>query len=182
MSRTIYCLVDSGNRAESVVEQLKDAAFTSEDISVIMPDATGTKFLSPEFTSKAPEGAVTGASTGGVIGGVLGWLTGIGALALPGFGPLIAAGPLMAALAGAAAGGAVGGLAGALIGLGIPENDVNRFVGRVQEGCAFIAVRVEDGEKANRARNVFEGSSASDINEVGIENQADIAADDRKIA
>src|SRR4051794_6858138 len=104
MSRTVYCLVDSGPRAESVVEQLKNAAFTSRNISVIMPDNTGTRFLAPEFASKAPEGAVTGAGTGGVIGGVLGWLTGIGALALPGFGPLLAAGPLMTAIAGAAAG------------------------------------------------------------------------------
>jgi len=122
------------------------------------------------LTSKAPEGAVAGAGTGGVIGGVLGWLTGIGALALPGFGPLLAAGPLMTALAGVAAGSAVGGLAGALIGLGIPESDVNRFVGRVQEGCAFIAVRVDDSETSSRARNVFESSGASDVNEVGIED------------
>jgi hypothetical protein len=170
MSRVVYCLVDSGTRAESVVQQLKDADFSSGEISVIMPDNTGTKFLAPEFTTKAPEGALAGAGTGGVIGGVLGWLTGIGALALPGFGPLIAAGPLMAALAGAAAGSAVGGLAGALIGLGIPEKDVNRFVGRVKEGCAFIAVRVDDSEMGSRARNVFESSGATDVNEVGIED------------
>jgi hypothetical protein len=170
MSRSVYCLVDGGTRAESVVQQLKDAAFSSQEISVILPDDTGTKFLAPELATKAPEGAVAGAGTGGVIGGVLGWLTGIGALALPGFGPLLAAGPLMTALAGAAAGTAVGGLAGALIGLGIPENDVNRFVGRVQEGCAFIAVRVDDSEMASRARNVFESSGASDVNEVGVED------------
>jgi hypothetical protein len=170
MSRTVYCLVDGGTRAESVVEQLKEGGFASEDISVIMPDSSGSKFLAPEFTSKAPEGAVAGAGTGGVIGGVLGWLTGIGALALPGFGPLVAAGPLMTALAGVAAGSAVGGLAGALIGLGIPESDVNRFVGRVQEGCAFIAVRVDDNETSSRARNVFESSGASDVSEVGIED------------
>jgi hypothetical protein len=170
MSRTVYCLVDSGPRAESVVEQLKNAAFSSQDISVIIPDDTGTRFLAPEFTSKAPEGAVAGASTGGVIGGILGWLTGIGALALPGFGPLLAAGPLMTAIVGAAAGTAVGGLAGALIGLGIPETDVQRYVGRVQEGCAFIAVRVEDPDMASRARHVFESCNASDVNEVGVES------------
>jgi hypothetical protein len=170
MSRTVYCLVDAGASAESVVEQLKDRGFSSQDISVIMPDPSGSKFLAPELTSKAPEGAVAGAGTGGVIGGVLGWLTGIGALALPGFGPLLAAGPLMATLAGAAAGSAVGGLAGALIGLGIPESDVNRFVGRVQEGCAFIAVRVDDGETSSRARNVFESSGATEVSVIGVED------------
>ncbi|MCU1283782.1 MAG: hypothetical protein JWO13_132 [Acidobacteriales bacterium] len=179
-SRTVYCLVDSGSQAEQVVEQLKDAAFTSQDISVIMPDNSGTKFLSPEFSSKAPEGAVAGAGTGVVLGGVLGWLTGIGALALPGFGPLLAAGPLMTALAGAAAGTAVGGLAGALIGLGIPESDVNRFVGRVQEGCAFIAVRVDDSEMSSRARHVFESFGASEIAEVGIDDKSQ--GEERKIA
>jgi uncharacterized membrane protein len=180
MSRTVYCLVDSGPQAESAVEQLKDAAFSSQDISVIMPDDSGTRFLAPEFTSKAPEGAVAGASTGGVIGGVLGWLTGIGALALPGFGPLLAAGPLMTAIAGVAAGTAVGGLAGALIGLGIPESDVQRYVGRVQEGCAFIAVRVDDSEMSSRARHVFENCNGSEINEVGVESKTE--TDERRIA
>jgi hypothetical protein len=180
MSRTVYCLVDSGPRAELVVEQLKDAGFPSQDISVIMPDNTGTRFLAPEFTSKAPEGAVAGASTGGVLGGILGWLTGIGALALPGFGPLLAAGPLMTAIVGAAAGTAVGGLAGALIGLGIPENDVQRFVGRVQEGCAFIAVRVEEPEMSSRARSVFVSCNATDVNEVGVESAA--GTEERKAA
>ena len=116
------------------VEALKAAGFSNNDVSVLFPDKQGTKDFAHEKETKAPEGAATGAGTGAVLGGGLGWLAGIGALAIPGLGPFIAAGPIMAALAGAGVGGAVGGLTGALIGMGIPEYEAKRYEGRVKDG------------------------------------------------
>ena len=120
MSKSVFCLSDNESQAERIVDALKTAGFSNNDISVLFPDKSGTKDFAHEQHTKAPEGAATGAGTGGVLGGALGWLVGIGALAIPGVGPFIAAGPIMAALAGAGVGAAVGGLSGALIGMGIP--------------------------------------------------------------
>jgi hypothetical protein len=120
MAKAVFCIVNA-SEAASVVDGLKAAAFSNSDISVLMPDRSGTKDFAVDNSTKAPEGAATGAGTGAVLGGGLGWLAGIGALAIPGLGPLIAAGPIMAALAGVAVGGTVGGLTGALVGMGIPE-------------------------------------------------------------
>src|SRR5512141_2875580 len=117
----VYGIYTSRPKVEEAVEALKDAGFRNEDISVLFPHGGGNKEFAVEKETKAPEGAATGAGTGAVVGGALGWLVGIGALAIPGLGPFIAAGPIMAALAGAGAGGLVGGIAGALIGMGIPE-------------------------------------------------------------
>src|SRR5256885_6587941 len=119
--KSVFCLARDEAQACSIVDQLKSAGFSNNDVSVLLPDKTGTRDFAHEKGTKAPEGAVTGASTGGVLGGVLGWLAGIGSLAIPGAGPFIAAGPIMATLSGAAAGAAVGGVAGGLIGLGMPE-------------------------------------------------------------
>src|SRR5207237_8492782 len=119
---------------ENAVDTLKTAGFRNTDISVLFPQNTGTKDFATEKHTKAPEGATTGAGTGAVLGGALGWLTGIGALAIPGLDPFIAAGPIMAALAGAGVGGALGGIVGALIGMGIPEYEAKRYEGRVKEG------------------------------------------------
>src|SRR6476660_1573532 len=125
---------------ENAVDALRAADFRNTDISVLFPENEGTKDFAHEKGTKAPEGATTGAGTGAVIGGALGWLTGIGALAIPGLGPFIAAGSIMAALAGAGVGGAVGGVTGALIGMGIPEYEAKRYEGRVKDGGILLSV------------------------------------------
>src|SRR5512144_3247971 len=132
MSKSVFCLADNEIQAEKIVEDLKATGFSNNDISALFPDKAGTKDFAHEQHTKAPEGAATGAGTGGVLGGALGWLVGIGALAIPGLGPFIAAGPIMAALSGAAAGAALGGLTGALIGMGIPEYEAKRYEGIVR--------------------------------------------------
>ena len=121
MAKAVFCIAKSESQATSIVDQLKAAGFSNNDISVLFPDKSGTKDFAHEQHTKAPEGAATGAGTGGVLGGALGWLVGIGALAIPGLGPFIAAGPIMAALSGAAAGAALGGLSGALLGWESPN-------------------------------------------------------------
>src|SRR5512138_1034560 len=122
MAKTsVFCLARDEGQASRIVDDLRAAGFSNNDISVLLPDKGSTREFAHEKGTKAPEGAVTGASTGGVLGGVLGWLVGVGALAIPGLGPFIAAGPIMAALSGAAIGAAAGGIVGSLVGMGIPE-------------------------------------------------------------
>src|SRR5450432_1252317 len=116
MKASVYCTAKTLAQAESIIDNLKAAGFSKNDISALLPDKRGTKDFAHEHNTKAPEGAATGAGTGGVLGGALGWLAGIGALAIPGAGPLIAAGPIMAAMAGVGVGGALGGITGGLIG------------------------------------------------------------------
>src|SRR4030095_16021239 len=145
------------------VERLKAAGFSANDISVLFPDKTGTKDFAHEHHTKAPEGAAAGAGTGGLLGGALGWAVGIGALAIPGLGPFIAAGPIMAALSGAAAGAALGGIAGALIGLGMPEYEAKRYEGKLQEGNLLISVHTNDSTERDRAQAIFEEAGADDI-------------------
>jgi len=128
-----------------------------------MPDKAGTKNFAVDNQTKAPEGAATGAGTGAVLGGGLGWLAGIGALAIPGLGPFIAAGPIMAALTGAALGGTVGGVTGALIGMGIPEYEAKRYEGKVKGGYALISVHSEDSAETDRAKDIFDDAGAEDI-------------------
>src|SRR6185295_10348659 len=132
--KSVFGIYPTLDAVEGAVDALKSAGFRNTDISVLLPDSLGTKDFAHEKGTKAPEGATAGAGTGAVAGGVLGWLVGIGALAIPGLGPFIAAGPIMAALAGAGVGGAVGGLTGALIGMGIPEYEAKRYEGRVKQG------------------------------------------------
>ena len=134
---------------------------------MLVADKSGVRDLVTEKSSKMPEGAMTGASTGGVLGGALGWLVGIGALAIPGLGPFIAAGPLLAALSGAAMGAAAGGLAGGLVGLGIPEFEAKRYEGRVREGGSLIAEHCESSDEATRAKDIFEECGATDITSSG---------------
>src|SRR5581483_10350431 len=138
--------------AENAVESLKEHGFRNTDISALFPENRGTKDFAIEKATKAPEGATTGAGSGAVVGGVLGWLAGIGALAIPGLGPLIAAGPIVAALAGVGAGGAVGALSGALIGMGIPEYEAKRYEGRVKEGGILLSVHCDNSEWVSKAR------------------------------
>src|SRR4051794_16228281 len=147
MAKAVYCLIQAREQAEDIVEELKAAGFSSNQISVLFPDKSGTKDFAHEQHTKAPEGATTGSTTGGVIGGVLGWLAGIGTLAIPGVGPFIAAGPIVSALAGVGAGAAVGGLTGALIGLGIPEYEAKRYEGKIKGGNILISVHSEDTEE-----------------------------------
>jgi len=152
---------------ERGVDALKAAGFRNTDISVLFPESSGTKGFAHEKNTKAPEGATAGAGTGAVIGGALGWLAGIGALAIPGVGPFIAAGPIMAALAGVGVGGAVGGITGALIGMGIPEYEAKRYEGRVKDGGILLSVHSDDSSWTKRAKNILEGTGAQDISSTG---------------
>jgi hypothetical protein len=163
MAKAVFCTVKTSEQAAQVANRLKSAGFTSSDISVLMPDKSGTKSFAVDNQTKAPEGAATGAGTGALVGGGLGWLAGIGALAIPGLGPLIAAGPIMAALTGAAVGGTVGGLTGALIGMGIPEYEAKRYEGKLKGGHALISVHSEDSDETERAKKIFEAAGAEDI-------------------
>ena len=152
---------------ESGVNALKAAGFSNNDISVLFPNKEGTKDFAHEKSTKAPEGASAGAGTGVLLGGGLGWLVGIGALAIPGLGPFIAAGPIMAALAGAGVGGAVGGLTGALIGMGIPEYEAKRYEGRVKDGGILLSVHSDSSAETKRAKEILERTGAQDISSTG---------------
>src|SRR5271155_5471300 len=163
MAKAVICIAKTEEQATRIVDDLKAAGFSNNDVSVLLPDRAGSRDFAHEHHTKAPEGAATGAVAGGVAAGVLGWLAGIGTLAIPGLGPLIAAGPILAALSGAAAGGAVGGLAGALIGLGIPEYEAKRYEGAVKNGNILISVHTEDSKERDAAKKIFENASAKDI-------------------
>ena len=163
MNKAVMCIVQTHPQAEMIVDQLHKAGFSSNDISVLLPNKQGTKDFAHEHNTKAPEGAVAGAGAGGILGGTLGLLAGIGALAIPGLGPFIAAGPLMAALSGAAAGASVGGLTGALVGMGIPEIEAKRYEGKVKGGNLLISVHTEDAEARKRAEAIFKKANAHDI-------------------
>jgi hypothetical protein len=161
--KSVFCIATSRNQADRIVDQLKTASFSNNDISVLFPDKGTTRDFAHEKNTKAPEGAVAGAGTGGVIGGALGWIAGIGALAIPGVGPFIAAGPIVAALSGAAVGATVGGIAGGLIGLGIPEIEARRYEGKVKAGNLLISVHTENSEEITRAKDIFTQAGAQDI-------------------
>ena len=163
MARAIFCTVKNTSQASQIVNNLKAAGFTSNDISVLMPDGGDTKNFAVDNETKAPEGAATGAGTGAVLGGGLGWLAGIGALAIPGFGPLIAAGPIMAALTGAAVGGTLGGITGALIGMGIPEYEAKRYEGKLKGGHVLLSVHSEDSAETDRAKAILVAAGAEDV-------------------
>lgn len=162
-NRVVIGIVDAQIQAENIVQRLGEQGFANSDISAIFPDKHGTRDFAHEHNTKAPEGAVVGVTSGGVVGGTLGLLAGIGALAIPGFGPFIAAGPLMAALSGAAAGAAVGGVAGALIGMGIPEIEAKKYEGKLRGGNILIAAHVDNSEEETRAKEVFRREGAHDI-------------------
>jgi uncharacterized protein (TIGR02271 family) len=177
MKRSVLCLVDTEDQAEAIVERLKSAGFSDSDISVLFPDKGSTRDFAHKKETKMPEGATIGAGTGGAVGGTIGLLAGIGALAIPGLGPFIAAGPIMAALSGGAIGAGVGGLAGALVGLGIPEYEAKRYEGKVKEGGILISVHSENNDEANRAKHIFKEAGAHDIASTG-EAHSDVKAQD----
>jgi len=161
--KSVFCIATTRSQADQIVDQLKNANFSNNDISVLFPDKDTTRDFAHEKHTKAPEGTATGAGTGGIIGGALGWIAGIGALAIPGVGPFIAAGPIMAALSGAAVGAAVGGVAGGLIGLGIPEIEAKRYEGKIREGNLLLSVHTENSEEITRAKDIFTKAGAQDI-------------------
>ncbi len=168
MSKIISCTVAKTIEAENILSQLRAAGIPNSDTSVIFPDRADTKHFIQEKHTKAPEGAATGVTTGGAVGGLLGWLVGIGSLAIPGVGPFIAAGPIMAALSGTAIGAAIGGLTGTLIGLGIPEYEAKVLESKIKEGRILIAVAATDEEKQKKedVLKIFKSANALDISQV----------------
>jgi hypothetical protein len=173
MAKSVFCITRDEAQACRIVDVLKSSGFSDNDVSVLLSDKQGTRDFAHEKHTKAPEGATKGVATGGILGGTIGWLAGIGALAIPGVGPLIAAGPILAALSGAAIGAAAGGLTGALIGMGIPEYEAKRYEGKVRSGNVLISVHTDYGEQANRARRIFEQNNAEDIASAGEEAVAE---------
>jgi len=163
MKKAVMCIVPTTAQAETIVGQLQAAGFSNNDISVLFPDKQGSKDFAHEHNTKAPEGAIAGAGAGGVLGGSLGLLAGIGALAIPGLGPFIAAGPLLAALSGAAGGATALGVVGALVGMGIPEIEAKRYEGKIKGGNLLISVHTENGDEQKRAEQIFKAARADDI-------------------
>jgi hypothetical protein len=163
MATAVYCIARSETQAIRIAERLRAGGFRSDDISLLYPDPQGRRDLAHENSTKAPEGAAVGASTGAVIGGTLGWLAGIGALAIPGVGPLIAAGPILATLSGLAAGGTLGGLSGALVGAGIPEYEAQQYEGKLNRGNILLAVHADDSDEAAKIREIMSEEKAEDI-------------------
>jgi len=172
-NKSVFGIYSSRSAVENAVSALKTAGFQHSDVSVLLPENLGSKEIATEKNTKAPEGATTGAGSGAVIGGTLGWLVGIGALAIPGLGPFIAAGPIMAALAGMGVGGAVGGVTGALVGMGIPEYEAKRYEGRLQKGGILMSVHCDTSEEIKRAKDILESTGAEDVSTAG-EASADI--------
>lgn len=175
-----FGLYPTRESVENAVAALKQEGFRHQDVSVLFPDKQGTKEFAHEKNTKAPEGTATGAGSGAVIGGTLGWLVGIGALAIPGVGPFIAAGPIMAALAGAGVGGTVGGITGALIGMGIPEYEAKRYEGRVKDGGILLSVHCDDSTWTKKAKEILKRTGAQDIASTG-EASADSEKMDRPL-
>ena len=176
----VFGIYPTYSGVENGVETLKAAGFRNTDISVLLSENAGSKDFAHVHDTKAPEGAATGAGTGAVVGGALGWLAGIGALAIPGLGPFIAAGPIMAALAGVGVGGAVGGVTGALIGMGMPEYVAVRYEGRVKKGGILLSVHTDSSDWKKRAKEILERTGAEDISSSG-EASADYAKSDRPL-
>ena len=163
----VFGIYKSVTHAEQAVDRISAAGFSSNDISVLLPDNQSSKEFAHEKNTKAPEGTTTGVTAGGAIGGTLGLLAGIGALAIPGVGPFIAAGPIMAALAGLGVGGAVGGLIGALVGMGIPEYEAKRYEGRIKDGGVLLSVHCDTSEEVSRAKDLLKNTGAEDISSTG---------------
>jgi hypothetical protein len=171
--KSVLGIYSTRSGVETAVLAFKDGGFSNSDISVLLPENLGTKELATDKSSKAPEGATAGGTTGAVIGGALGWLVGIGALAIPGVGPFIAAGPIMAALAGLGVGGAVGGFTGALVGLGIPEYEAKRYEGHIKKGGILVSVHCDTSDEITHAKQIMQNTGAEDISSTS-ESTADV--------
>ncbi|MBN9394862.1 MAG: hypothetical protein J0H83_06430 [Candidatus Melainabacteria bacterium] len=164
MKSAVVCIAADLVAADAIVEGLKATGFTSNEISILFPDRSGKRDLGYEKHTKAPEGASAGTCSGAILGGAVGWLTGIGILTIPGAGPFIAAGPLMAALGGMAVGGTIGGLTGAMVGFGIPEYEAKQYAGKLTDGNIFISVHCEDNKEAMLVEQIFKKNGVRDIN------------------
>jgi hypothetical protein len=171
--KSVFCIAQDDSQAIRIVDELRRAGFSNNDISVLLPDKGSTREFAHEKGTKAPEGALAGVGTGGVLGGALGWLVGIGALAIPGVGPLIAAGPIAAALSGAAVGAAAGGIVGALVGMGIPEYQAKRYEAQLREGRVLMSVHSENSDQTRQAKEIMERMGAQDIATGGEESVSD---------
>jgi hypothetical protein len=176
----VYGIYRTRDAAENAVDRLLTAGYRNEDISVLLQDNVGTKDFAHEKQTKAPEGTATGAVAGGAIGGTLGLLAGIGALAIPGVGPLIAAGPIMATLAGIGSGGVVGGIIGALAGMGIPEYEAKRYEGRIKEGGILLSVHCDNSDWVKKAKQLLKDTGAEDVSSTG-EASADFEKTDKPL-
>jgi len=177
----VYGIYQNRTSAENAVDRLLEAGFRNEDISVLLQDNVGTKDFAHEKDTKAPEGTTTGVVTGGLVGGTLGMLAGIGALAIPGVGPFIAAGPIMGTLAGLGSGGLVGGIIGALVGMGIPEYEAKRYEGRVKEGGILLSVHCDSSDWVSMAKDLLKRTGAEDISSAG-EYSADYEKTDKPLS
>src|SRR4030095_8178913 len=173
----VFGVFSTKEQVETAVAEMKRQGFRNADISVLFPYNEGTKDFALEKGTKAPEGAAAGATSGAVIGGALGWLVGIGVLAIPGLGPFIAAGPIMALLGGVGVGATVGGLTGALVGMGIPEYLATRYEGRIRGGCILLSVHADDSQWIRKAKKILAQTGADDISSTG-ETQGDFAHTD----
>jgi hypothetical protein len=178
----VFGIYKSSVQAEHAVDRMIAAGFSNNGISVLLPDNQSSKEFAHEKNTKAPEGATAGVTTGGVVGGVLGLLAGIGALAIPGLGPFIAAGPIMGALAGLGVGGAVGGLIGALVGMGLPEYEAKRYEGRVKDGGVLLSVHCDTSEEVSRAKDLLKQTGAEDIASSAEKSSHGAEADSRLVA
>jgi outer membrane lipoprotein SlyB len=176
MSTSIYALANNDTQANTIVKALQSAGFRGDDISVLFPDKSSSRDFAHEKNTKAPEGAVAGGVSGGVLGGALGWMAGIGLLAIPGIGPFVAAGPILALLSGAAIGAAAGGLTGSLIGMGMPEFEAKRYEGKIREGRILISVHADNGDWTAKAKQVLKDAGAEDISSAS-EATAKVPAD-----
>ena len=177
-NKAVFGLYTTRRQVENAVDELRTQGFRNTDISVLLPENVGTKDFAHEKGTKAPEGMATGATSGAVVGGTLGWLAGIGALAIPGVGPLIAAGPIIAALTGVGIGGAVGGISGGLIGLGIPEYEAKRYEGRIRSGNILLSVHSDDSKWTGKAERILKDTGAEDISSAS-ESKGDYANADK---
>ncbi len=178
-NKSVFAIAADRDQATRIIEQLKTANFSNNDISVLFADKGTTRDFAVEKNTKAPEGALTGAGAGGAFGGALGWIAGIGALAIPGVGPFIAAGPIVAALSGAAVGAALGGIAGGLVGMGIPELEAKRYEGRIKKGSLLISVHAENSTEIDRAKKIFANCGADDI---CVADEASVSKEDKQKA
>jgi hypothetical protein len=163
MATCVYCICRSEAQAVRIANRLYNSGFSANDISMLHPDKSGTRDIGHTNSTKAPEGAAAGAGTGALLGGALGWAAGIGALAIPGLGPLIAAGPILATLSGMAAGGTLGGITGALVGTGIPEYEAQQYEGKLREGNILISVHADDSGEASRIREILTEEKAENV-------------------
>jgi hypothetical protein len=165
MSQAVFGIADSEARAERIVSDLRNAGIPSRDISILFPDRNGERDLRHDAHTKAPEGASAGVGTGALLGGTLGWLAGIGAIAVPGLGAFIAAGPIMATLSGAAAGAAVGGLSGALLGFAVPEFEARQYESKILEGNILLSVHTESVVRQAHVRDLLQRNGATNISQ-----------------